>query len=83
MDALQHTMTRLFEQLGLPSSPEDIRHFIGSGRPLPNEIALHAAPFWSPSQSAFLLENHLKDAEWALVIDQLNVALRPERDMAR
>lgn len=80
MEAFQHTLTSLFEQLGLPSSPADIRQFIDAGRPVPDEIALHAAPFWSPSQSAFLQENILKDADWAMVIDQLNVALREPRD---
>jgi len=80
MDTLQHTLTSLFEQLGLPSSPADIRQFIDSGRPVPDDIALHAAPFWSPAQSAFLLENLLADADWALAIDQLNVALREPRE---
>lgn len=80
MEAFQHTLTSLFEQLGLPSSPADIRQFIDAWRPVPDEIALHAAPFWSPSQSAFLQENILKDADWAMVIDQLNVALREPRD---
>ena len=76
MDTLQHTLTDLFEQLGLPATPEEIREFIASGRPLPDEIALHAAPFWSPAQSTFLLESLLADADWAIAIDQLNVALR-------
>ena len=80
MDTLQHTMADLFEQLGLPAAPEEIREFIASGRPLPDEIALHAAPFWSPAQSAFLQENLLTDADWAIAIDQLNVALREPRD---
>jgi hypothetical protein len=80
MEAFQHTLASLFEQLGLPSSPADIRQFIDAGRPVPDDIALHAAPFWSPSQSAFLQENILKDADWAMVIDQLNVALREPRD---
>ena len=80
MDTLQHTLADLFEQLGLPAAPEEIGDFIASGRPLPDELALHAAPFWSASQSAFLRENLLTDADWALAIDQLNVALREPRD---
>jgi hypothetical protein len=80
MDTLQHTLADLFEQLGLPEAPEEIGNFIASGRPLPDEIALHAAHFWSPAQSAFLFENLLSDADWALAIDQLNIALREPRD---
>jgi len=80
MDTLQHTLTDLFEQLGLPAAPEEISDFIAAGRPLPDEIALHAAPFWSSAQSAFLRENLLIDADWALAIDQLNVALREPRE---
>jgi hypothetical protein len=80
MDTLQHTLADLFQQLGLPAAPEEIGDFIASGRPLPDELALHAAPFWSPAQSAFLLENLLADADWALAIDQLNMALREPRD---
>ena len=80
MDTLQHTLADLFEQLGLPAAHEEIGNFIASGRPLPDEIALYAAHFWSPAQSAFLFENLQRDADWALAIDQLNLALREPRE---
>jgi len=79
MEELLHSLTSLFQQLGLPSSPEEIRHFIDAHRPLPEQVSLHAAPFWSRSQAAFLLENIQNDADWAEVIDRLNVALREPR----
>lgn len=80
MEELLHSLASLFEQLGLPSSPEAIRRFIEENRPLPEDISLHAAPFWSPSQSEFLLENIQNDADWSAVIDRLNVALREPRE---
>jgi hypothetical protein len=36
---------------------------------------LSDAPFWTPSQAAFLREEILEDADWASVIDELNVDL--------
>lgn len=76
MEELLHSLASLFEQLGLPSAPGEIRRFIDSHRPLPEDMALHEAPFWSKSQSVFLLENIQNDADWSGVIDGLNVALR-------
>lgn len=79
MEELMHPLASLFAQLGLPSAPRDIRLFIETHRPLPEGMALHEAPFWSASQSAFLLENVQNDADWSEVIDELNVALRQPR----
>ncbi|WP_334107989.1 DUF2789 domain-containing protein [Methylobacillus sp.] len=71
-----HRFSELFAQLGLPNRESDIRGFIIIHSPLPHAVALHDAPFWTPSQSAFLREEWLKDADWAEIIDQLNSALR-------
>jgi len=76
MEKFIHSQTSLFEQLGLPSAPEEIRRFIETHCHLPGHLALHEAPFWSNSQSKFLLENIQSDADWSEVIDSLNVALR-------
>lgn len=71
-----HSMTSLFKQLGLPSEPVDIQRFIEENRPVSIEIHLYDAPFWSPTQAAFLRESILIDADWAVIIDRLNAALR-------
>ncbi|WP_422011718.1 DUF2789 domain-containing protein [Roseateles sp.] len=75
--ATSHDMTELFCQLGLPDSPEDIKRFIAEHKPVPNELSLPDAPFWTPSQQAFLREQwRADDGDWTLLVDQLNAALR-------
>lgn len=69
------TMHDLFDQLGLPSDEASVQRFISRHRPLPEKTLLPDAPFWTPAQSAFLREQFHSDAEWAEVVDQLNVAL--------
>jgi hypothetical protein len=71
-----HPFHELFEQLGLPSTPDAIREFIARHRPLPHDIPLHEAPFWTPAQAAFLREAIEADSDWAEVVDALNAALR-------
>lgn len=78
MNAPTHPFSELFEQLGLPASDEEIAQFLALHHPLETKILLPNAPFWTPPQAAFLREELLKDADWAVVIDQLNVALRPK-----
>jgi hypothetical protein len=70
MDTSTHTFADLFDQLGLPSSEAEIQAFVASHRPLPEDS------FWSPAQAQFLREQLLVDADWAEVVDQLNVSLR-------
>ena len=75
METTNHEFHELFDQLGLPSSEQDIRAFIDSHRPLAGDVKITEAPFWSPAQSGLLKELLLQDADWAEVVDQLNVAL--------
>ncbi|CAN5230167.1 DUF2789 domain-containing protein [soil metagenome] len=75
MDLSTHTMSDLFAQLGLPSEEADIQAFIASHRPLAGGAALADASFWTPTQARFLREEILEDADWAEVVDQLNLAL--------
>ncbi len=75
MEASLHTLNNLFAQLGLPSSDEDIENFIRTHSHLAGYISLAEAPYWTPAQAAFLREEILKDADWAEVVDQLNVRL--------
>ena len=76
MDTTKHTFTTLFEQLGLPSDEGSIESFIENYSPLPAEIALQDAPFWSEGQSNFLEEGLEEDSDWAEIIDELDARMR-------
>lgn len=76
MDLSDHSLSNLFRQLGLPSTRPEIESFISQHRPLPGEIELADAPFWSSGQAQFLREEIGEDADWAEIVDQLNTLLR-------
>ena len=71
-----HDLSALFQQLGLPADPASIERFIRNHSPLAPTCKLADAPFWNASQATFLREEILEDADWAEVVDQLNVLLR-------
>lgn len=77
MELPNQGLPELFEQLGLPSSHEEIERFFAT-HSLPHGVKLVDAPFWSPQQSAFLQEQFLDDAEWAPVVDELNARLHEQ-----
>lgn len=74
MEHISHEFGDLFAQLGLPHSEEDIRLFVATHQ-LPKDILLPNAEFWTHTQAEFLREAWKADADWAPVIDQLNIAL--------
>ena len=76
MELLTHDLPALFAQLGLPNSDAEMAAFITQHRPLPNGMALADAPFWSAAQAQFLREEVEDDADWAELVDQLNLMLR-------
>jgi hypothetical protein len=76
MDTTKHTLTTLFQQLGLPSDQASIESFIDQHAPVPAETALQDAAFWSNSQSNFLEEGLEDDSDWAEIIDELDAQLR-------
>ena len=76
MSPLFHDFSDLFAQLGLYSDKASIGAFIQGHSPLDSEVRLEDAPFWTPAQAALLEEKILDDADWAGVVDQLNLALR-------
>lgn len=76
MERPVHNMSHLFAQLGQPNDEAAIARFIESHRPLAETVQLHEAPFWTASQSGFLREALLQDADWAEVADELNAELR-------
>lgn len=75
MESSTHTLSELFAQLGLDNSPQAIDQFIAQHQPLPEGMKLADAPFWSAGQSQFLREELHDDADWAELVDQLNVRL--------
>lgn len=76
MQPIVHPLSALFKQLGLPGDSESIDRFIATNSPLPGDVRLSEAPFWTPSQAKFLREELQEDADWAEVVDQLNLMLR-------
>ena len=76
METFAHQFKELFQQLGLPSDPAAIAHFIARHAPLSAAVKLADAPFWSPAQASFLREEVEEDADWAEIIDALDNALR-------
>lgn len=76
MDTSKHNLSTLFEQLGLAADEKSIEDFLARYSPLPREIALQDAPFWSESQSHFLEEGLEEDSDWAEIIDELDALLR-------
>ncbi|MFJ5255226.1 DUF2789 domain-containing protein [Pseudomonas sp. NPDC088414] len=80
MEQPTHSLPSLFEQLGLSSDPVSIEQFIATHSPLKPELHLADAFFWSKSQADFLRGEILDDADWAEVVDQLNVLLRKGRE---
>lgn len=79
MEQTTYAIGDLFDQLGLDSDDVSIEKFIAS-HPLPDDVKLIDAEFWTPRQSDFLKEQLRGDAEWAMVVDELNVRLhkKPE-----
>ena len=75
MDISNHTISDLFAQLGLPSEERDIRDFVVEHGSMPDGARLADAQFWSEAQARFLRQAILEDADWAHVIDELNLML--------
>ena len=71
-----HGFADLFAQLGLPADEAGIRQFIATHSPLPGQVLLADAPFWSDAQARMLRETIADDADWADVVDRLDTVLR-------
>lgn len=76
MNSSYHRFSELFLQLGLASDVEGIKQFLESHRLLDSSVRLEDASFWTEAQATLLRDEILQDADWAEVVDQLNVALR-------
>jgi len=76
MESPAHNLNLLFEQLGLDSNDEAIDMFISKHKSIDYHGLLHEADFWSRSQADFLKQAVDEDADWAIVVDQLDSMLR-------
>ncbi|AVB19852.1 MULTISPECIES: DUF2789 domain-containing protein [Pseudomonas syringae group] len=79
MEPTTTTINDLFAQLALATDDESIEAFIAT-HPLPNDVKLIDAHFWTPRQAEFLKEQLREDAEWAMVVDELNVRLHKKTE---
>ncbi|TWH71453.1 uncharacterized protein DUF2789 [Azomonas agilis] len=77
MQAPVHDLSLLFEQLGLKSDSASINTFITS-HSLPDHVVVNEAPFWNSAQASMLKEALQFDADWALLVDQLNERLHTQ-----
>ena len=80
MEPTVHPFSELFAQLGLANDKASILDFIATHSPIANGVRLEDAPFWSPAQAQLLREERQDDADWAMVVDRLNVALHVSPD---
>lgn len=76
METQEHSLVSLFQQLGLGHTDKAIQAFINQHAGLPANIELHNAKFWNSSQASFLQQSKVDDADWAEIVDQLDVMLR-------
>ena len=79
MEPPVHKLPALFKQLGLPDDALSIDQFIASHSPLKPGLHLADAFFWSEGQRQLLRDEILEDADWAVLVDQLDVLLRKGR----
>jgi hypothetical protein len=76
MESSTHTLSQLFAQLGLADDKASIERFIAQHTPLPDDVKLADAPFWTPAQATFLRSEWNKDADWVELIDTLDTSMR-------
>lgn len=79
MELTTPTLATLFEQLGLASDEASIDKFIEAHGPLADDVKVSEADFWTPQQARLLKEKLNEDAEWAPLVDALNVLLHTEK----
>lgn len=76
-----HTLNSLFDQLGLPSTSDEIDKFIEQHKPVADHKAIYEMDFFDGSQKAFLKEATERDAKWADLTDTLDSLLRQPADI--
>jgi hypothetical protein len=76
METPIHSIVSLFDQLGLGSTDKEIEDFINRNKSLAGSVELYEADFWNTAQASFLKQMKDEDADWAEIVDQLDVMLR-------
>jgi len=76
MNLTHHSMSELFEQLGLDNSQPAIQQFLHAHPITDRSLPLAEAPFWNVQQSAFIREAWHADSDWSYTVDQLDNLLR-------
>jgi hypothetical protein len=76
MNQAMYHFSELFAQLGLPSEPGEVIHFLTTHRSMSTGFRLPDAPYWTPSQASFLRESLMQDSDCSDVVDQLSGALQ-------
>ncbi len=76
MDQSTHSLEALFDQLGLDSSSNSIDDFININGGIAKHIEIHDADCWTKQQAQTLKTMKENDADWAVVVDELNVRMR-------
>lgn len=79
MEIDTQSLHSLFDQLGLASDEHSIRKYCAENF-LDEGINLADAAFFTLHQSQFLSEGWHHDADWAIVIDQLNANLSKQAE---
>ena len=74
MDTSIHTLKMLFLQLGLKNDDMAMGQFIEEHQ-LKRGQAIENADFWNASQAQFIKESWQDDADWCVIVDQLNSLL--------
>ncbi len=83
MESPVHSLPSLFKQLGLPDDPVSIEQFVAVHSPLKRDQRLEDAFFWTENQKNLLRSEILEDADWAEVVDELNLLLHSGRGVQK
>lgn len=78
MELPVHHFAELFAQLGLANDTPSIQAFIAEHSPLQPHIRLEEAAFWNQAQAQLLAQERSEDADWAVLVDRLDLALREQ-----
>jgi hypothetical protein len=83
MESPVHSLPSLFKQLGLSDDPVSIEQFVAVHSPLKRDQRLEDAFFWTENQKNLLRSEILEDADWAEVVDELNLLLHSGRGVQK
>ena len=77
MEIFDHSIKKLFDQLGLNSTDQEISEFVRSHQ-LEHNTPLENASFWKPHQADFIATSKADDADWSEAVDDLDSLLHKD-----